>query len=297
MSFPFSLKLVSDKLFTEIPSASGIEYAGGIYYVIGDDATRVFCLDAQWNIINTVVLNDFKGYRIPKPDKMDWEAATLLDMNGVRHLLALGSGSKSPQRDIAATINLTVQPPAVELRQIGAFYEKLRSEGLAALNIEACTAIGNGLLLANRGHLAYAYNTLLLCDHTAIWSSPVNVRQVALALPQVPGSFNGISGLAYDDRTDRLFFTTSAEATASTYDDGEIGESMLGVILNAGERLKGKEVLPDHLVHLSSVSALFRQQKIESVCLVEEGAALTIVLAADNDNGSSHLFKLNATNQ
>lgn len=282
----------------DIPSASGIEYAEGIYYVIGDDAAKVFCLDAQWSIINTIKLTDFEGYRIPKPDKMDWEAATLVDIRGVRHLLALGSGSKSPQRDIAATINLAEHPLAAVLRQIGTFYDRLRGDGISALNIEACTAMGTGLLLANRGHLAHAYNTLLLCDHAEIWLSAVNVvRQIALVLPQLPGTFNGISGLAYDSRTDSLFFTTSAEATSSTYDDGEIGESMLGVILNARPRLKEKEVVPDHLVHLSSVSTLFRQQKIESVCLVEEGEALTIILAADNDNGSSHLFKLKIVNQ
>ncbi|MET6997374.1 DUF6929 family protein [Chitinophaga defluvii] len=297
MSFPFSLKLLSDKFFPDIPSASGIAYTGGTYYVIGDDAARVFCLDTQWNIVSTITLTDFEGYRIPKPDKADWEAATLVDIKGVRYLLALGSGSKSPQRDLAAIINLTVQPLAAELKQTGTFYGRLRSEGLAALNIEACAAIDNRLLLANRGHLAHAYNTLLLCDHAEIWAGDAHARQIALLLPQAIGTFNGISGLAYDPRTDRLFFTTSAEATSSTYDDGEIGESMLGVVLNAGQRLKEKTIVPDHLVHLSSVSALFYQQKIESVCLVSDGEDETIVLAADNDNGSSHLFKLKIVDQ
>jgi hypothetical protein len=292
MSSPFTLKLLSEKLFTDIPSASGIAYVDGVYYIAGDDAAKVFCLDTSWHILNTITLTDFSGYRMPKSDKMDWESLTLMNIEGIQHLMVLGSGSKSPQRDIAAIINISMQPPLVEMKPLGRFYDQLRGMGITSLNIEGCTSVGAGVLLANRGHLTDPNNTLLYCDPLKIWEPGTVVRSVHLDLPQVPGTFNGVSGLCYDAINDRLLFTTSAEATSNAYDDGAIGESMVGVITAISARLQEEVIRPDYLVHLSSVSPVFRQQKIEGICMVPDVDGLQLVLAADNDDGTSHLFKL-----
>ena len=49
---------------------------------------------------------DLSGNKILKKKKADLECITKLSINGYPHLLILGSGSKSPRRDVAFLVKL-----------------------------------------------------------------------------------------------------------------------------------------------------------------------------------------------
>lgn len=291
------LKLIEDRHFKEIPAASGIEYLHHRFYVTGDEAAMVYCLDEQWRPAGNIRLRDYNGHRLPKAEKQDWEAITVLEddtKNPV--LLLLGSGSLSPQRDYAAVIHWSDGSPIVEQYSLTSFYQHLIARGIRELNIEAAATLPDGLLLANRGHTGSRENHLILCSPPHIWQSPPdgNTGTILITSLHLPygKEFAGISGMCYWPEKDWLFFTTSTEATASTYDDGQIGESMLGIIYQAKEAIRAAVVQADYLLPLTTIAPAFHQQKIESVCLVPGTDHCQLVLVADNDDGTSHFFRL-----
>ncbi|HEY0042847.1 MAG TPA: hypothetical protein VGB71_19370, partial [Flavisolibacter sp.] len=58
-------------------------------------------------------------------------------------------------------------------------------------------------------------------------------------------------------------------------------------------KMNAGEFAPDQYVKLSSIDQAFAEQKVESVCVEKVMSnELLLHLVADNDNGSSNLFKL-----
>lgn len=288
------LTLKHHQHFPGIPSASGLAFYGGHYYIVGDDATRLFTLNADLTPANQLLIpgsDPAVTGRIPKPVKKDWESLSTIQINGRTALLALGSGSLSLHRNAALLFFPDTQN--MEIKDLGNFYGQL-NEIAHELNIEAATEIGERLLLGNRGHLGRPENLLVLTGTQEIWQHTGELHSCRLQLPQETG-FSGISGLAWYPEKDWLFFTTSAEETVSTYDDGKIGESRIGIIKNATAAVQQPQAAPDEWFPLEQVHAVFKGQKIESICLHEADGGLEITLVADNDDGGSHLFRLRAT--
>ncbi|RPD38189.1 DUF6929 family protein [Chitinophaga barathri] len=282
------MRLTHHQHFPGIPSASGLTFHQAHYYIIGDDATQLFLLNADLTPANQIPLpGDTTQKRLPKPTKHDWESLSTITTNGRTALLALGSGSLAPYRNAALLFYPDTQK--IETKDLSSFYQQI-SRG-TDLNIEAATEIGEKLLIGNRGHLGKPENILILCDTQEIWQKEVQTRTCQLILPKEP-NFSGISGLAWLPGKDWLYFTTSTEETASTYDDGKIGESRIGIIKNATKALRQPRVGPDEWFPLEKVHPVFKGQKIESICLRELKDALEITLVADNDDGGSHLFRL-----
>jgi len=276
--------------FPDIPSASGIEHHNGLFYIAGDDACCIYCLDDDFELVSVTPIPGPDQYRIPKKEKKDWESLAIVDVNGSKALLLLGSGSLSPQRDHAAIWDFGKESPS--LLDLSPFYTQLRSNGLIELNIEAATAFGKGILLGNRGHKTHPYNTLVYSPVANVWESPTSLHYIQLILPEDTIGFTGISGLAWWPEKDWLLFTASSEDTANVYDDGAIGESRVGLIRNASMALLQNAVSPDEWIPLEGVSPVFFKKKIESICVRETGNTPELILVADNDDGSSHLFRL-----
>jgi hypothetical protein len=105
----------------------------------------------------------------------------------------------------------------------------------------------------------------------------------------------GVSGLTYDNTNDILIFTASTEETASSYDDGVIGDSYIGYIKNISKQAKS-EIKPDSFINLTTANTSFKGEKIESVCIEKiAGSNYTLHLVSDNDKGATGLFKIGLT--
>lgn len=285
------LTLSHHQHFPGIPSASGLAYYNGHYYIVGDDARKLFILNADLTLNSQLAIpgaeKNGKQPRIPKPIKKDWESLSIIKTAGKNALLALGSGSLSPHRN--AALLFFPDTRQMEIKDLTVLYEALRTQ--ADLNIEAATEIGTALLLGNRGHLGKPENLLILSHTQEIWKPGGSTHTCRLNLPAEPG-FSGISGMAWHEEKDWLFFTTSKEETTSVYDDGKIGDSCMGIIKNATENIRQTAVSPDEWFKLEEVHPVLKKQKIESICLRDLPEALEIMLVADNDDGGSHVFRL-----
>lgn len=269
-------------------SGSALAFYKEMLYVIGDDVNYILCLDKNWNEIDTIKLFDFDGERIPKPIKPDLECATIINDT----LYLVGSGSLSPQRDVAFIIDLVTQK--VKKISTTLFYAVFRNKHLIdEINMEGFTDCKDKLLFFNRGNTAQP-NQLIITDQNILHKEFPNRFKV---IPVNIGKLNdidlGISGACYDEVNDVLFLTASAENTNNAYDDGDIIGSSLCVIFDAYQKLQLKELVVDEIIALDTIDAVFKQQKIESICIVDKkNKDYNCVLVADNDDGKSTLFEI-----
>jgi len=288
-------KQVEIKVLPNYPSASAIEYFNDHFYIIGDDAKSILILDKDLIIKDSIQLYDAKEYRIPKPTKPDLESLTVLyTANGYR-LLTLGSGSLKPYRNVGWMID--PETKQANNFRLDSLYDRLTSSlGIREINIEGVCALQAGILLVSRGHLAYPENNLLFIDSSWYFNLDNAVaRKIKLEKAAIDTSsiFNGVSGLSYSTKTDRLFLTLSTELTTSTFGDGTIGKSYLWIINNFSKKLDLEKVAPDKIIALEKIDPGFKNQKIESVCIISERKnEMQLAMVADNDDGSSTVFKL-----
>lgn len=277
------------KRLDHYPSASGIEYLNNHFYIIGDDANELLILDSSLNPVDSVSLYSFAEKRIPKAVKPDLEAITVTKDN---KLLLVGSGSLSPYRNTGWLIDpVSKQKDSIRL---DTFYQRLSLSGIREVNIEGLCTIPGATILSNRGSKGYPKNQLILTSDN-FWIDQANAPISTILTGFVTDSiiFNGISGLAYSPKSDQLILTVSTENTLNSTDDGAIGESYLWIIKNISSKKNWKALNPDRTIDLTAVDPQFKGQKIESVCISKEtGDFLHLVLVADNDNGSSSIFKL-----
>lgn len=284
-----SLKEV--KQLPDYPSASGIEYYNKQFYIIGDDASKLLILDSNFTITDSIQLYSSTEKRIPKNIKADLEAITTVKHNDSIHLLLLGSGSLFPFRNTAWLIDpVTKQKKEFSL---DTFYQRIKNRGLTELNIEGACSFESSVILSNRGHKGFPKNHLILTSH-GFWSNQLSadINIIKIGANEDSTQFRGVSGLAYARRSDKLILTVSTEATSSTYEDGAIGKSYLWIVDNINSKTRWGAINPNKVIDLEEADARFKGQKIESVCVVNETRRIIqLAIVADNDDGSSVLFK------
>ncbi len=271
------------------PSASGIEYFNNKFYIIGDDANYLLVLDDSLKQTDAVPFYSFTEKRIPKALKPDLEAITLLpDSN----LLIVGSGSAIPVRNTAWLFKpATKQKDSIRL---DTFYSRLSLYGVKEINIEGIAHIPGHIILVNRGSKGYPKNQLIITKNN-FWKnqSLVDIHSLLTSPGTDTAAFSGVSGLAYAPQSDALVMTVSTEDTRNAMEDGAIGKSYIWIIKNISSKRKWKAANPDIIIDLNKTDKQFEGEKIESVCITKEtGKHLDLVLAADNDNGSSTLFRI-----
>lgn len=263
------------------PSGSTICFMNDLFYIMGDDASEILVLNDKLVEVERVQLfPKDENIRIPKAFKSDIESSVLIMHNAIECVLFLGSGSVSPHRDYAYLF----EPESKNFSRIdfSDFYDQLRNQ-FAQLNIEAATMLGSSLALGIRANRSNPDNYIVLANPGKL--SPEFQRKVLL---KIPVEHTGISGMDYDGERDILFITFSSENTNNSYDDGEIGESYLGIIQEAADQIQKNELYISSLIKLSDLGPEFKLQKVESVALTADNRQLLLV--ADNDQGNTNLF-------
>jgi hypothetical protein len=278
------------KKLNNYPSASAIEYYDGKLYLMGDDATNLLVLDTSLNIVDSIPIISYPGKRIPKDTKPDLEASAL----NADNLLLFGSGSLSPYRNIGWKYNLkTKDKDSINLEPL---YLKAKELGIEQVNIEGACFVSGKLILVSRGHKGYPHNHFIITNDK-FWESDSNLQiSVVSFVLGDQSAFRGISGLGYAKESDKLIMTVSTEDTKSSYEDGAIGKSYLWIIDNISTKLNNKKIKRDRYIDLEYIDPHFKGQKIESVTVMKETDKLIyLALVADNDDGSSTVFKMSIT--
>jgi hypothetical protein len=290
--------LLHSFLLSSFPSGSSINYYHDKFFLIGDDSNYILILDRNYKKIDSLNLFNYTGQRIPKTEKIDLEGSTIIGAAGRRHLFVSGSGS-GQNRKKALVIPISKKGISKkELKDfivdIDNFMQRMDAAGIDEINVEGVTEWKGNLILGNRGNLLNKNNHLIITT-SDFWKkqhdAPVEIKK--LLMPDDTSALVlGLSELCYVKEHDVLFMTFSSEATTNSYDDGVIGDSFLAMINNASAKLKAGELHAENLINLTTVDAIFKNQKIEGICAEVAGNKVILNLISDNDNGQSHLFKL-----
>jgi hypothetical protein len=282
------LRLLKTTYLHNFPSASSIEVFNNRLYIIGDDAPYMIITDTGHTVLDSVRLFRSSQKRISKDVKADLEASFLTEKEGKTYMVAVSSFS-TRNRNKILTLELKKNGKA-ELSGIKNLV--FNRNGLKEINIEGAASVSGTILLSNRANTTHKINHLLLTriDKTGIQTT--GLKTINFNLP-VGKNVTGVSGLCYLKERDLLLFTASTEDTPNAYTDGAIGESYIGFISNISSKLKDKSVAADKLIPLSAYLGQDSPQKIESIAVeFFTDGYLLIHLAADNDKGSSTLYKM-----
>jgi hypothetical protein len=275
----------------DYPSASSIEYYNGKLYLMGDDATKLLVLDTNLNIVDSIPIISYPENRIPKDIKPDLEASAL----NADNLFLFGSGALSPYRDFAWKHNLkTKHNDTINLEPL---FIKVKALGIEQINIEGACFVSGKLIFANRGNKGYPHNHLIITEEKFLDNdSSFQVFIIAFAAQKDTASFKGISGLCYAKESDMLIMTVSTEDTRNSYTDGTIGKSYLWIINNITTKITDRVLGSKRVIDLEYIDSRFKGQKIEASTVIKETDKLIyLVLVADNDDGSSTVFKMSIT--
>lgn len=269
-----------------VAAASGVVRRAEYVYVVGDDELFLAVFDAasdepgQLRRVLSGELPSTKEER--KKHKPDLEVLTVLppfESHPYGALLGLGSGS-TPKRDrgfawgLGADGSLEGDPAELDLSPL---YTLLRTH-LEALNVEGAAVMGDELWLLQRGNSAEGANVVVALELAEVLDSLLRDR--TLAAPELRhtlafdlGELNG-QPLTFSDASplddELLVFTASAEASESTYEDGEILGSVVGTIDRGGE------------VH--RLRTIDRRHKVEGVHGVLDSGVIALTFVCDQDD-------------
>jgi len=274
-------------------SGSALEFHHNVIYLIGDDSNKILCLNNELDITSQIKLFDFDGDRIPKKDKPDFEACTILN----NQLFIFGSGSKIPQRTSLYIFDIDTQQIAIKSLQ--SLYENMiATNDIQELNIEGITTINNSFLFFNRANNKQQNKLIILDDFNPNDLANTALKFVLIEIENFKGYQLGISGATYFQENDIMYLTASAEDTDNAYDDGEIVGSVLYIIHNASSVFLQDKIVLNGPIILEEIDVTLSKQKIESVCVLSYNEHSTdLILVADNDNGKSELFMISIDNE
>ncbi|WP_299819866.1 hypothetical protein [uncultured Pontibacter sp.] len=299
--------ILQQRMLQQIPSASGIEYVEGSYYVLGDDSPYLYQLGEAFELKRKYPLFDttaFKNGRIPKAEKPDLESMAHFTYGRDNMLLLLGSGS-SESRNKAYWVNLSenMKVREVDFSRFFTFLKsilKIKTEG--ELNIEglATDEIYTYLLhrsIGNKANVLFRFDTGDFKDYILGNAGLPAAAAYYFMLPAVGQNGAGFSG-AYTSEG-KLFVTASVEATSNAIDDGEVLGSFIGVIdlLALPYASDAANPLQVPAVQLTNTNGSVYKGKAESliVTMPENQNKYKAIIVTDDDKGGSELLEVELT--
>lgn len=270
-----------------LSAGSGLVAAAGALWVAADDMHHVVRLPDDGARIG-------EGYRIFPGDlpkdakerkrlKPDTECLVAFDANGLdATLLAIPSGSKSRRvrgAEIQVTEGVFKSAREVDFAPVLQFLD----DEIEDLNVEGAAVLGDRVILLQRGNGKAGFNALIEFDREAIHAClrggdarSLKPRISEMRLPKLGGVRLTFTDAAVHEGA--LYFAAAAEDSESTFDDGKIIGSAIGLI----------DMEPSILVEIQG-------QKVEGLAHAKsEANSLTFfaVTDADDPNHASSLLEI-----
>ncbi|MCX7748005.1 MAG: hypothetical protein N2645_14140 [Clostridia bacterium] len=280
---------------TDLPSASGMIYKDGHYYVAGDDSPYLFKLDQKFNVSSRLLLKDYpvdQNGRILKSDKPDFEAIENFKWKDDEWLLIIGSGSKAIKREVAFLVSDDGKKK--QEKNMAPFYKQL---GTAAgfgvdelINLEGLCVTKDRFLFVNRcnavANIIFSVSKKEFMNYLQGQTTTVNdIKAYRLQLPKIDGYLAGLSGAEYIEKTGELLLTASVEVTGDPINDGKILGSFIGVM--PLKDLKNNMDATGFFSLLESEGKPY-VTKVESIAVQFAGKnRIEGAIASDNDDGTS----------
>ena len=202
-----------------ISAASGLVYLNNSLFIVSDNSNFLYQYKITEKTLDKIKLFENTQEISPKKDKLDFEALTLFD----NKLCLFGSGS-TKKRNTRVTFSL--ENNEIKEKNFSKLYKRFAETLSIApneLNIEGVIITEKTIYFFQRGNGSNAQNGVFCYDKKS------KMAQFKLiTLPKLKGLAATFTDAILVD--DKIYFLAAAEATTSTYDDGEILGSIIGSI-------------------------------------------------------------------
>jgi hypothetical protein len=283
------IKFLDHQHIPDFQSGSGLEFHDENIYLTDLSSKQLLVLTQKWKELERIDLFSGGDHTHAHPDHKDLEAYTVIEINKIPRLLALGANSEIATRYKAILLNLDDRTR--EDFDIGQFDERLKELGLEELNIKSAAIILGRLVLGNRAKTPDSQNNFIVTD-IELWKKQ-DTEEISLLPVKYPDDTpHGIalSGMCYSSENDWLILTFTSE-DASDLDTP--ARSFLGLVENASRKVARKQVKINELMDLGDVNKRLKGHVIKSVCLQsDKNGKIKLYLSADHHEGGLHIFKI-----
>jgi hypothetical protein len=256
-----------------IAAPSGLLYSQNVLFVISDSSQFLYQYDIPKKLLLKFPLVKEAKENIEKAEKPDLESITQYG----NQLIMLGSGSTEKRNSM---FTLDLGSDTLQSQDLSALHQKLKTIGSFTkeqLNIEGAIYAHQTMLLFQRGNSKNSGNGIFIIPN----NQEDGIRFVPISLPTLDNIETTFTDAILVG--DKIYFLACAENTTSTYEDGEVLGTILGIM-----QAPTFEIMEVHL--------LSEHQKFEGITLYHETEnEFTFLLCEDNDTEDleATIYKLN----
>ena len=267
-----NFKLTNYFTIKGISAASGLVYSQNVLFVISDSSNFLYQYDIDKKLLLKFPLVKDAKENIEKAEKPDLESITQYG----NQLIMLGSGSTA-KRNTMFTLDLGSD--ALQSQDLSTLYQKLKDVGSLTddqLNIEGAIYAHQTMLLFQRGNSKNSRNGIFIIPN----NQEDGIRFVPISLPTLDDIETTFTDAILIG--DKIYFLACAENTESTYEDGEVLGTILGIMHAPTFEIIDVQLLSEH-------------QKFEGITLYKESEnELEFLLCEDNDTETTEaeIYKL-----
>lgn len=204
-----------------IGSASGLVYQNDTLYIISDSSSYLYEYKIPEEKLNKIALVDNPQENIAKKEKPDFEAITAKGND----LIILGSGATEKRTTV---FDYKIKSGKVKAKNIKDIYTALKDQLNIKddeLNIEGLIIDDQATYFFQRGNGQLGKNGIIYSEY--LGENPT-FKFIPFDLPKIKNIATTFTDAILVEA--KIYFLAAAEDTASTYLDGEVLGSIVGII-------------------------------------------------------------------
>lgn len=257
-------------------SASGLVYHNNTIVAVGDNSSYLYEYTISTEKLERYPLQENAQENTLKKIKKDFESITQFE----DIIYVFGSGSTENRNTMVQVDAKTKKVMATQ--DLSMLYASMQSFGEINpedFNLEGAIYNGENWFLFNRSNGKKSKNAIFTISGKNL-TDEFSILHNKFKLPKIKGVETSFTDAILVG--DQIYFLATAEATESTYDDGEVLGSIIGQIDVAKMKLKSHKIIS-------------KTNKLEGITLVEETPeTISFLLCEDNDTEvlESNIYKI-----
>ena len=257
-------------------SASGLVYHNNTIVAVGDNSSFLYEYNISTEKLERYPLQENAQENTPKKIKKDFEAITQFEDT----IYVFGSGSTENRNTMVQVDAKTKKVMATQ--DLSMLYASMQSFGEINpedFNLEGAIYNGENWFLFNRSNGKKSKNAIFTISGKNL-TDEFSILHNKFKLPKIKGVETSFTDAILVG--DQIYFLATAEATESTYHDGEVLGSIIGQIDVAKMKLKSHKIIS-------------KTNKLEGITLVDETPeAISFLICEDNDTEvlESNIYKI-----
>lgn len=275
---------------TQLPffqSITALEYFDRSIMAIGNDATRIFVLNENHEVLDSLSLFDYPK-KVGKPlGDAGIQATAIVNVAGTPALLIMGSGEhRSDKSDIwlfplKGKTYSELYTPALTIPD---FFKRIKKMGIDKVAIEGAAEVNGNIVLANAAADVNDKNHFIVTEFD-FWAKGATANITVTEL-QVPAAKDiRVTGLEFDAKEDLLLFSASA---------ANYGNGYIGIVQQASKKMKQPTITADYVLSLHEKVPELDGKQLQSICLGKSTVSGEIILhvCAIDANKQCYVYRL-----